>query len=307
LTLFFIAYFVYYSPYYALFPDLVPREEYGRSQGVQGGFRSVGMLLSLVGGGLLLHLWEPLPFLIAATAIVATTLVLFLSVRDKIRQESEPGPEQINWTADLHLLCENRNIRLWMIANSLWEASIAALRAFIVLYFTRGLGLSLTGVSGALALVGGAAVVAAPLSGKLGDRYGHRPVMLVALWGFGLGLLPPLFTTNHYFIAGIVPVAFAAVVLMTLPYSVLMGLLPEEGHHGSGAAMFGFSRGVGVLVGPLLTGLAVELLKPVGLLVFDETQGYAAMFGVASALLLVSVPVLRRMKVDEGHSQSVET
>jgi hypothetical protein len=67
--------------------------------------------------------------------------------------------------------------------------------------------------------------------------------------------------------------------------------------------MFGFSRGVGVLVGPLLTGLAIELLKPAGFLVFEETQGYAAMFGVASALLLVSVPVLRRMNVEERHAQ----
>lgn len=299
LSIFFIAYFVYYSPYYALFPDLVPDEMRGRSQGIQGAFRSVGMLASLVGGGLLLHLWEPLPFLVAIAAIVGVTLVLFFGVRDRLRRDEGDSKAQIEWTADWYLVRDNREIRLWVIANSFWEAAIAALRAFIVLYFTRGLGLTLKEVSGALALVGVAAVVAAPLSGKLADRFGHRPVMLVALWGFGLGLLPPLFTTNTYFIAGIIPVAFSAVVLITLPYSVLMGLLPEEEHHGAGAALFGFSRGVGVLAGPLLTGIAIELLKPVGLLVFEETQGYAAMFGIASALLLISIPILSRMKVDE--------
>ncbi|MDP8947775.1 MAG: MFS transporter [Actinomycetota bacterium] len=97
-------------------------------------------------------------------------------------------------------------------------------------------------MAGALAMVGGAALVAAPLSGKLADRYGHRPVMLVALLLFGLGLLPPLFipdlTLNPYFLAGVLPIAFAAVVLMTLPYSVLMGLLSEE-HHGAAAGMYG--------------------------------------------------------------------
>ena len=63
----------------------------------------------------------------------------------------------------------------------MWEAGLGALRAFVVLYFTRGLGLSLREVSGALALVGVAALVAAPLAGKLADRFGHRPVMLAAL------------------------------------------------------------------------------------------------------------------------------
>jgi hypothetical protein len=51
LAVFFFAYFVYYNPYYALFPDLVPGGERGRSQGSQGAFRSAGLLLMLVGGG----------------------------------------------------------------------------------------------------------------------------------------------------------------------------------------------------------------------------------------------------------------
>jgi maltose/moltooligosaccharide transporter len=50
LAVFFFGYFGYYTPYYALFPDLVPPAVRGRSQGIQGGFRSAGLLLALVGG-----------------------------------------------------------------------------------------------------------------------------------------------------------------------------------------------------------------------------------------------------------------
>lgn len=181
-----------------------------------------------------------------------------------------------------------------MVANSLWEAAISALRTFVVLYFTRGLGMSLTESTGALALVGVAALVAAPVSGTLADRYGPRRVMAVALVVFAIGVTPPLLTTNTLFIAAIVPIAFAAVTMITLPYTLLMGLLPE-GRGGAGASLFVFSRGVGVLAGPLFAGLTVQAAGATTLLTFDETSGYAAMFGVTGLFLLASLPVLRRI------------
>lgn len=140
------------------------------------------------------------------------------------------------------MLRSHPDIRRWNIGNALWETAIAVLRVFVVLYFVKSLGLTLLQVSAVLALVGLAAV-AAPLNGRLADRHGNRPVMLVALWVFAVGLLPPVFTTNKYFIAAIVPVAFAAVVFITLPYSMLMGLLDQQRQHGIGAGLFGFSRG----------------------------------------------------------------
>ncbi|RCW46204.1 Na+/melibiose symporter-like transporter [Halopolyspora algeriensis] len=296
LTVFFVGYFVYYSPYYALFPDLVPDAQRGRSQGAQGTFRSVGMLASLSVGGLLLHWWQPLPFLLGAVAIIGVTVVLYLSIRTRLQTTSpESTRNRTGRAREWELLRDQPDIRRWAVANSLWETAVGALRVFVVLYFTQGLGLSLPQVSGALALVGGAAIVAAPVSGKLADRYGHRPVMTAALWIFALGLLPPLLSTNTYFIAAIVPITFAAVVLITLPYSVLMGLLPDRQQHGIGAGLFGFSRGIGVLLGPLLAGLAVQLCRSVDVLVFAETDGYSAVFGVTSAALLASIPVLRRM------------
>jgi MFS family permease len=152
-----------------------------------------------------------------------------------------------------------------------------------------------------LALVGVVAIAAAPLSGTLADRFGHRPVMIASSVFFGLGLLPTLFITNEYWLIGIVPGAFAAVVLITLPYSVLMGFLHGGTHHGAGAALFSVSRGFGLMLGVVLAGVAVELLRgidDVGPFVFGETQGYAAIFPVVSVFLLASAPLLLRMNVD---------
>lgn len=297
LVLFFVGYFFYQSPYYALFPDLVPDSQRGRSQGVQGGLRSLGLLLSLSVGGVLLNLWHPAPFLTGAVAITAVTAVLYHSLRLRFRQHlpAESRSHRSAWAAEWDLVARDRDIRRWAVANSLWEAALGGLRVFVVLYFIRGLDLSLPQVSGALTLVGLAAVVAAPVAGRLADRSGHRPVMLTALWVFALGLIIPVLTTNRYFILGIVPVAFAAVVLLTLPYSVLMGLLPQRERHGIGAGLFGFSRGIGIVIGPLVAGAAVELSGDWQFLTFAATDGYAAVFAVTSVLLLASIPVMSGM------------
>lgn len=293
LGVFFIGYFTVYTPYYALYPDLVPEDVRGRSQGFQGGLRSGGLLLGLVGGGLLLSLWRPLPFVIGAAAVVAVTAALLAGVRGRLPRERGAADEN-GFVMAWRLVRGERGIRNWMVANALWEAAISALRTFVVLYFTRGLGFSLRGSAAALALVGLVAIIAAPAAGKLADGYGPRPVILVSLVIFAVGLTPPLLTTSTYFVAAIVPIAFAGVAMITLPYTVLMGLLPE-GQHGAGASLFVFSRGLGVLAGPLVAGIAIQVLQGVPVLTFSDTEGYAAMFGVTGLFLLASIPVLRRL------------
>ena len=75
------------------------------------------------------------------------------------------------------------------------------------------------------------------------DRLGERRVMAVCLWVYGLGALVPAVTQHVAILPVVVLVALAAVSLMTLPYALLMNLLPES-DHGAGAALFAVSRGI---------------------------------------------------------------
>ena len=76
LALFFAAYFVAYEPYRALYPDLVDDAIVGRAQSSQAIFRGLGTFLALVGGGLLISISAPLPFL-ATAVVVAVTMGAF--------------------------------------------------------------------------------------------------------------------------------------------------------------------------------------------------------------------------------------
>ena len=66
---FYLAYFTYFSPYRALYPDLVSESAKARAQGIQGVFNGAGLGVALIGGGFLLALWRPLPYLLAAAVL----------------------------------------------------------------------------------------------------------------------------------------------------------------------------------------------------------------------------------------------
>jgi MFS family permease len=191
----------------------------------------------------------------------------------------------------------DERIRRWMIANTCWEAALGSLRTFVILYFTIGLGLSLQTTSAALALVGVGALLAAPVAGKLADRFGSRRVIKVAIWIFIAGLVPTQFSTTSLYVIAIVPVAFAAVVMMTLPYAILVDLLPQRRDHGVGAGLFQLSRGFGIILGPLLAGLATDASHGLdGPFSYAATSGYSSIFGVSLVFLLVSTLFMQRLE-----------
>jgi maltose/moltooligosaccharide transporter len=296
LFLFYAGYFTFYAPYRAMYPDLVPEPDRPRSQGSQNVAREAGLGVALVGGGFLLGVWKGLPFVVSAAVLLAVTGAFAWRVRahapecegdddDPCYPEGQATTRWRSWA----LLSEDADIRRLLTANALWELALGALKTFVVLFITVGLHRSSALASAALAIVAVGVVVAALAAGPLAERYGHGRLLTVSAAIYAAGLAVPIFVHSLLFLVALFPLAFAAGIVMTLPYSLLMNLLPDA-DHGAGAGAFEASRGLGVVLGPILAGVAVETLKPV----FDSTQGYAAMFVVASVAVLISVPLARR-------------
>ncbi|HET9163410.1 MAG TPA: MFS transporter [Solirubrobacterales bacterium] len=298
IALFFLGYFMAYSPYRALYPDLVGDELAGRSQSVQAAWRGLGTGLALLGGGFLLAAAHFLPFVAAAGLLVLSLSVFVLLLlrrgyaerarHSSVRRDGPSRPFRHVWS----LLRERPGLRLYLVANALWELTLGAIKTFVVLYVTAGLGYSLDQAS---LIIGGVAVVVlvgALCSGWLGDRYGRTRVVEAGLWVYGLCLLAPAVTTKA---AAILPavllVALCGGMLMSLPYSLLMPLMPDD-EHGALTGLYSVSRGLGVMLGPLLAGLAISLGKPI----FASTDGYAAAWWVAGIAALLSLAPLRRLR-----------
>jgi MFS family permease len=276
---FYVGYYLFYPPYRALYADLLPREFYARAQASQAILRGAGLGAALLAGGLLLGAWRPLPFLLAAVAVVAVSFALV----PVFRLESDCPNRTLPYErGGIRELLGDGRMREFAAANALWEFSFAGLKSFIVLYVVRGLGHTPAMASAVMAVVAVAYVAGAPLAGKLADRYGIVRTLRwsSALYGAGLvvGVVPD---TLWPLLVGLPVVALAGAIVMTLPQALAFSLA-REGTEGSVAGLQDFSRGIGVVLGPVAVGAAVDASRHL----FSGTHGYAAMWPV------IGVPVL---------------
>jgi Na+/melibiose symporter-like transporter len=291
------AYYVAYEPYRTLYPDLVPERDAGRSQSAQAVARGVGTALALVGGGLLRAIAEPVPFAAAAGILLATVgaFAWVLLRRDEILQQ-EPGDAMgavDAYRAVGRLLVRRPAIRAFFLANALWEAALGAIRTFVVLWVTTGLGLSLVATAGVVGAAGVCVLLGAAVAGVLAERFGTRQVVRWTAVTYGAPMVVPFLSDDPALLVPMIPVISASAgVMMALPYAMLIPMMPRAGH-GLLTGLYSMSRGAGIVVGPLLAGAAIQAQRaldtPLG------TVPYSALWLVAGALLLASVPLLGGM------------
>ncbi|HTI34593.1 MAG TPA: MFS transporter [Miltoncostaea sp.] len=297
----FAAYYTAYEPYRTLYPDLVEAREAGRSQSAQAVARGVGTALALVGGGLLLAIAEPVPFVTAAGILLVTTaaFVWTLLRREQDRLQQEPG-DAMRATAAFRevgrLLRRRPALRAFFVANALWEAALGAIRTFVVLWVTTGLGLSLVATSGVIGAAGVCVLLGAAVAGLLAERFGMHRVVRVTAVTYGAPMVVPLLFDDPALLVPMIPVISASAgIMMALPYAMLIPMMPRAGH-GLLTGLYSMSRGAGIVLGPLLAGVAIEVQRELGTPL--GTVPYSALWFVAGAMLLASVPLVGRMRAE---------
>jgi MFS family permease len=296
---FFVGYYLYYPPYRALYADLLPRSLYARAQSGQAIARGAGLGMALLAGGLLLGVWQPLPFLVAAAVLAATTIALLPVFRLQSRSRNSMLPYR---PESLRMLLHNSKLRTFATVNALWEFSFAGLKSFIVLYIVRGLGRSPAIASAVIAVVAVAYIAGAPLAGWLADRFGLVRTMRLTSFVYGAGLLVGVVPhTLTPLLIGLPVVALAGAVVLTLPQALAFTLAPE-GSEGAAAGLQDFSRGLGVVLGPVVVGAVVGISRSV----FNSTHGYASMWLVIGVPVVLAAVLLRRLEPAEVERRQEE-
>ena len=186
------------------------------------------------------------------------------------------------------MLREEELVRRFLLANALWEGAFAAARTFAVLYVTKGLGQSSATATGVLACVAIGYIIAAVVSGRLGDRFGLAPVIFGASIVYAGGLFGAGFASSWHnaYYALIIPVAVAAGTVMTLSWGLLFKLMPSH-RRGAIAGLALGTKGIGLLF-TVVAGVVIDAFSST----FAKTNGYQTLWPLCAIPIALSIPLV---------------
>jgi MFS family permease len=115
----------------------------------------------------------------------------------------------------------------------------------------------------------------------VGDRLGLGRTILAASVVYGLSFVAAGLAEERalWFLGPIFLVAIAGGTVMTLAWGLLFTLMPEQ-HRGAVSGLATTTKGIGLVVGPLVAGAAIDVV------------GYRALWPVCGAFVLLSVPLV---------------
>lgn len=286
--IFFAAFHGYLTPLWALMVDAVPGERWGRVHGVRGALHAAGLGYGLVVSGLLFAIWQPLPFLVAALLILASTVVTVLAAPQDPTNgggDQSTGEVRAVWKE----LKSRPDIRRFLVANALWTGAVDGIRPYVFLFAVAVLGINTAETSLVLLVLVAGIGIGSVLLGRLGDEYGHAPLLaggaalttVALISGVLVRTLPGALTL-------LLAAGLGAAALIALPYPLFAELIGGRAI-GRYTGLYILSLGFARIVAPVLVGAAIDLGRPL----FPELDGYPFMWPVAGLMALLSLFALR--------------
>jgi MFS transporter, DHA1 family, multidrug resistance protein len=129
----------------------------------------------------------------------------------------------------------------------------------IMPFFAKSMGGTVVDVGILMALFSVAELVFAPVWGKVSDRFGRKPVIMIGLLGFGLAFTATGLATSLWMLytAQIIAGALAAGIFPAVMASVADQTEPEQ--RGRYMGLLGAASGMGIIIGPVSASIIALL------------------------------------------------
>jgi predicted MFS family arabinose efflux permease len=243
---------------FALVADLFGPSERGRVMGLVMSGSNLGFMLGpSIGGWLYESGGARLPYLVV-TGLAVVSAAGFLWLRLP-RPQSQPQHERV----PIATLMRSPSVMSCAIAVMVASATISMFEPVLSLWLSSSLAVQ----PGRIGLVFGVAAVGStvlhPAYGRLADRYGGRPLMLIGLAAGGV-IMPVLGQIGSYgavvAVFTILAATFSLVVTPSLAYMANATAQAGSSSFGVSFGLYNFAWGAGLLAGPALGGVLYETI-----------------------------------------------
>jgi MFS family permease len=291
------------GPWQALIPDLVPEAQRGRASGLKAMFDILAFVIGRAIAGQLMGRypqWGEMAVIATVTVPVVVFGIALLITAVWAREKPEqamPAPERSVGEALKNAFTVDFRAHPafgWWFANRLlfWAAFIF-LNTFLLTYsidVLRMVEADAQKFVGTLSsILGGALVLVTLPSGWLADRFGRKPIVIVAGVTACLGtvfLLMVRDTTLITVAAGIIGMSIGA--FLSANWALVTDIVPRD----EAARYLGIAN-IATAGGSALARLmGGALIDPVNTALHSASAGYLLVYGIAAAFFLVSALVI---------------
>jgi MFS family permease len=268
----------------SLIAKIIPSDWRGTFFGAQAAVANILMSLAAIAAGFILdRLHAPinftLCFLLTVAGLVLSYIVLGMTREPVDQEKSIPEHQPSSWKGGLEILRRDRNFTAYLVIRALSQFATMGF-AFYIVYGLQHFGMSDVTAGFLTAALTISSTVANALMGWLGDRLGHRAMLIagsvaVALssliaWGApSIGWLYPVFILN-----GLANVAI---------WTIGMAITVEFGNEENRPTYIGLSNTLVApftIIAPLIGGLIAQTAG------FQTTFMVSAIGGLVTAILL---------------------
>ena len=256
--------------------DRFPSSVRGQALGTYSSFTMVGRFIApFLGGALIFYAsFTSLYLVIGFSAITALLLSLFIPWERKGTTVHAKKYEGSMFTA-LKEVVRERKIMVTSSMEALQYFAMGAFEAFLPTYMDKVLHFNALQIGFVMGIQVVAMLLTKPIMGRLSDRRGRVPMIVVGLLlGAVAMFLMPL--ASNIIILAILSIAFGlTVATVTASTSALVTEIAGSSSHGSAIGVLSSIMDIGHSVGPLVTGLVVGAIS------------FMAGFGLAAVLLAI--------------------
>ena len=252
------------SPTVAWLGDLFKSDQRSQANGIINLMGGIGAAVALFGGGILFDkLGRAAPFVVGALFMLVALSVALLLVKEPEKIETDAQEHRSSVFNDLKSVWqgENRNGIKVLLGILFWFMGYEALQTGLSSFAVFSLGLTPGQASMMTTLFAGSFILFALPSGMIAAKIGRKRAIMIGLTGMVILFAIGYFIISSELTLGIILVlggfSWAMVNVNSLPMVYDYG---DESRIGAYTGLYYFSSQSAAVLGPVLSGLVVEVL-----------------------------------------------